>query len=145
MELDAKCPPSCKNRKATGIDVQPHTIVAMVGAKVARVKCNICEAEHAYRAPPTASEATAKKRRAERKAALSTIDIETPTADEYESLAKDKDLKAAVAYNIKVALQRDDVIKHPKFGTGIVVALKEGNKATVAFPDGGRTLVHSRE
>ena len=59
-EVDSKCT-KCKL-------ILAHTIVAMVGDQIARVKCNTCGGEHAYRPPPSASEATAKRRRAERKA-----------------------------------------------------------------------------
>src|SRR2546428_12749840 len=37
-----------------------HTILAMVGKKIARVKCNTCKAEHAFRG--TAVPKTAKKK-----------------------------------------------------------------------------------
>lgn len=143
QEVQAKCS-KCKKNPEVSLEVQPHIIIAMAGERVARTKCNTCESEHAYRAPPTASEATAKKRRAERAAATMDLMPTMASPEDYEQLTKDKDLKKTETYSIKAPLERDDVVKHPKFGVGLVTELREGNKAHVAFPDGGRLLVHSR-
>src|SRR5437867_11032714 len=89
-EVDSKCT-KCKM-------VLAHVIVAMVGDQIARVKCNTCNGEHAYRPPPSASEATAKKRRAERK----TSNIERmggrAAASDYDVLTKGKDLTKTQPY-----------------------------------------------
>lgn len=135
-EVDSKCT-KCKL-------VLAHVIVAMMGDKIARVKCNTCGGEHAYRAPPSASEATAKRRRAERKAAVAESTIGEITAEDYEKLIKGHDLTKAAKYSLKAPLGRHDVVDHPKFGIGLVVELREGNKAHIAFPEGGKVLVHSR-
>ena len=57
---------------------------------------------------------------------------------------KGRDLSSAAAYSPSMELSRNDVIKHPKFGVGLVTELREGNKAFVAFPEGGRILVYGR-
>src|SRR5688572_8378341 len=135
-EVDSKCT-KCKM-------VLAHTIVAMVGDQIARVKCNTCNGEHAYRPPPSASEATAKRRRAERKASVTDKVSAITTPADYEILAEGRDTSGASNYSMKMTLAADDIIKHPKFGVGFVVDLKEGNKAHVAFPEGGRILVFGR-
>lgn len=135
-EVDSKCT-KCKM-------VLAHTIIAMVGEAIARVKCNTCQGEHAYRPPPTASEATAKRRRAERKTAATDKVAAITTAADYDGLIEGRDLSAATTYNMKMSLAAEDVIKHPKFGVGLVVDVKDGNKAHVAFPEGGRILVFGR-
>ena len=135
-EVDSSCT-KCKM-------VLAHTIVAMVGDQIARVKCNTCNGEHAYRPPPSASEATAKRRRAERKAAMADAASVIMTAEDYEGAIKVHDLTKSAKYSMKSPLTFNDVVDHPKFGIGIVVELREGNKAQVAFPDGGRVLAHSR-
>jgi hypothetical protein len=136
-EVDSKCT-KCKM-------VLAHVIVAMVGDQIARVKCNTCNGEHAYRPPPSASEATAKRRRAERKAAVADATVGIITAEDYENVIKGHDLTKAAAYSMKTALTYSDVVDHPKFGIGVVVELREGDKAQIAFPTGGKVLVHSRE
>ena len=135
-EVDAKCT-KCKL-------VLAHTIVAMVGDRIARVRCNTCNGEHAYRSPPSASEATAKKRRAERK----TGPLEKPgsrsSATEFEVLVRGKDLSRANKYSPAMTLKLDDAVDHPSFGIGLVTEIREGHKAHVAFPSGGRVLIFGR-
>ena len=135
-EVDSKCT-KCKL-------ILAHTIVAMVGDQIARVKCNTCGGEHAYRPPPSASEATAKRRRAERKASSLDKLGGKVTAAEYDLLTKGKDLSTPIKYSMNMELELEQVIEHPKFGVGLVVDLKEGKKAHVAFPEGGRILVYGR-
>ncbi len=124
--------------------VLAHVIIAMVGDQIARVKCNTCQGEHAYRPPPSASEATAKRRRAERKNASAEKSTVKATAAEYDTLTKDKDLSKPKVYAVSVDLAKDDVIEHKKFGVGLVTEVKEGKKAHVAFPDGGKILIYGR-
>ena len=140
-EVDAKC----SKCKIEGVgDVVAHTVLAMKGDKIARVKCNTCTAEHAYRAPPTASEATAAKRRAERKTTKTAPITPKTTATEFEVIAADKDMSAAQKYSIKMELKLHDVVDHPKFGIGVVTEIREHQKAHVAFPEGGRVLIYAR-
>ena len=135
-EVDSKCT-KCKM-------VLAHTIVAMSGDKIAKVECNTCKSTHAYRPPPTASEATAKRRRAERKAAAADAGGMEISAEDYEKLIQGHDLSKAEKYSVKNPLSRYDVVDHPKFGLGLVVEIREGNKAQIAFPEGGKVLAHSR-
>ncbi len=137
-EVDAKCLASCGKNLVLG-----HVVVAMVGDKIVKVKCNTCEKEHSYRAPDSPSEATARRRRAERKASAKDANA-LPSASDYEGLVKGHDLSKAEKYSPKMALDTHSVIDHPKFGLGLVTDLKEGNKAQVAFPDGGKILVYGR-
>ncbi len=137
-EIDAKCLPACGKNL-----VLAHTVVAMVGDRVARVKCNTCEKEHSYRPPDSPSEATAAKRRAERKKAQAEVG-RVMTPEDYEKLSREIDLSQSTQYNMRMDLELRQVVEHPKFGLGIVVELKEGGKANVAFPDGGKTLVYGR-
>lgn len=135
-EVDSRCT-KCKM-------VLAHTIVAMVGDAIARVKCNTCNGEHAYRPPPSASEATAKKRRAERKTTGADRGSSRATPSDYEVLMKGKDVGSAQSYAPAMQLTRLDVVSHPKFGIGVVTEIREGQKAHIAFPDGGRILIYGR-
>jgi len=140
-EVDAKC----SKCKIDGVgDVVAHTIIAMKADKIARVKCNTCTAEHAYRAPPSASEATAAKRRAERKTTKTAPITPKTTPSEFDAITADKDLATAVKYSIKMELKINDIVEHPKFGVGVVTEIREHQKAHVAFQDGGRVLVYAR-
>lgn len=135
-DVDSKCLPSC----GPGL-VLAHTVTAMDGDKVIKVKCNTCNKAHTYRPPDSASEATAAKRKNARK---KREEAANAAMVDFDDLAKSVDLDAAEKYSIKAALQTKQVIEHPKFGTGIVFALKEDNKAEIVFRDGPRVLIHSR-
>lgn len=135
-EVDSMCT-KCKMLLA-------HTIVAMSGDKIAKVKCNTCGGVHAYRPPPSPSEASAKRRRAERAAGAAEAAKVKTTASDFEVYTKGKDLSKAAKYSPKMQLGVGEAIDHPTFGIGVVTEIREGSKAQVAFKDGGRILVYGR-
>lgn len=136
-DIDSKCLPACGKNL-----VLAHTIVSMVGQRIVRVQCNTCKKEHAYRPPDSPSEATAARRRAERKKAHEAAARGTP--EDFDALANQVDLSRAERYSMKMALEVHSVVDHPRFGLGIVAELKEGNKALLVFNDGPRVLVYGR-
>ncbi len=136
-EVDAWCP------KAPCKAVRLHTIIAMVGDTIASVKCRACGGEHKFKAPPSASETVAKKRREEKKAAVDKA-LSAGSTGDYEGLMRGRSTAQAKTYSPAVSLERLDVVSHAKFGIGLVTEIREGKKAQVAFPDGGRVLVFGR-
>ncbi len=111
-----------------------HTILAMVGTKIARVRCNTCGGDHAYR-----SEA------AHRPSALRAPSV--PRAERvvvaWEQRLAGKDLSKAKKYSAKETFAIDDVVDHPAFGLGLVTAVR-GDKVDIAFKAFEKTLVHKR-
>jgi hypothetical protein len=51
----------------------------------------------------------------------------------------DADFKA---YSVKTTFAQGDLLRHPKFGNGVVVGV-ESSKIDVMFEDGERKLVHA--
>ncbi|MEL6186228.1 MAG: hypothetical protein AAFU79_16510, partial [Myxococcota bacterium] len=96
-DIDSKCLPSC----GPGL-VLAHTIVAMDGDKIVRVKCNTCQKTHTYRSPDSASEATAAKRKSARK---KREEAATAAAVDFDDLAKSVDLSQAAKYSTKEPLE----------------------------------------
>jgi len=135
-EVDSRCT-KCKL-------VLAHIVVAMVGDKIAKVQCSTCNGVHAYRPPPSPSEATAQKRRAERKTTSQDPTGGRSSASEFDALTKGKDLSKAQKYSTKMQMAVDDAVDHPSFGLGIVTEIRENGKAHVAFKDGGRVLIFGR-
>lgn len=128
-EVDAFCT-KCKMTLA-------HTILAMVGTKIARVRCNTCGGDHAFRSAPgttarTPSAARPKKERVE-KVVIS-----------FQQQLEGKDLSQAPVYSPKQRFQVDQIISHPTFGYGIVTAVRN-DKVDVAFKAQQKTLIHARE
>ncbi|MFP2927358.1 hypothetical protein ACLESO_19605 [Pyxidicoccus sp. 3LG] len=135
-EVDAPCT-RCKLTLA-------HTILAMVGTKIARVRCNTCNGDHVYRAPPgvtdrPSSSGTARAARAASAAATKAEKI----IISFEEQLSAKDVANASKYSPKDTYQVDQVIQHPTFGTGFVTAVR-GDKVDITFRTETKTLVHGR-
>jgi hypothetical protein len=112
-----------------------HTILAMVGPKIARVRCNTCMGEHAYRGqviPKSASKPRAARATAAEKVVIA-----------FEDRLKGHDLTKARKYGPKETFVLDEVLSHPTFGFGIVTAVR-GDKIDVAFKAFEKTLIHKR-
>jgi hypothetical protein len=128
-EVDAFCS-RCKLKLA-------HTILAMVGARVARVHCNTCQSEHAYRATAKA----AAKKRAEKSGSRGG----RPEARllDLDELLKGKDSAHPHRYSTGELFARGEVVEHPIFGTGVVVEIR-GDRFDVLFRGGIKTLAQRR-
>ena len=111
-----------------------HTILALVGSRPARVRCNTCQGEHNYRGAPDAPRAGTWQPRAER---------EKPAVTSWEALLARKDLSRARKYSLRERFERDEVLQHPSFGIGLVQEVR-GDKIQVAFKADVKTLVHGK-
>ena len=115
-----------------------HTILAMVGDRPARVRCNTCQGEHNYKASAAAPKRGSWEPKAdrERKAAR-------PTVTSWEALLAQKDISRARRYSAKERFEADDVLDHPVFGIGLVQEV-HGDKMKVAFKADTKLLVHGK-
>ncbi|QSQ15541.1 hypothetical protein [Myxococcus landrumensis] len=140
-EVDAYCT-RCKLTLA-------HTILAMVGTKIARVRCNTCNGDHAYRgAPGTTDRPTSSSTpRASRASSSSGGGSSSSKAEKiiisFEEQLAGKDIANAPRYSPKDTYQVDQVIQHPTFGVGLVTAVR-GDKVDLTFRTDTKTLVHGR-
>lgn len=123
-EVDAFCA-RCKLTLA-------HTILAMVGSKVARVRCNTCNADHSFRSTPARTRAASTARATHQRVVLS-----------FEEQLAGKDVAHAPRYSPKDSYRVDQLIDHPSFGVGIVSGVRE-DKVDVVFKFAQKTLVHAR-
>src|SRR4051812_39295964 len=85
-----------------------HTILAMVGSKPVRVRCNTCGGEPNYRAPGGPAGKAWWRRAAER--------TPRPAVTSWDALLREKDLSRARRYSAKDRYEPDDVLQHPVFG-----------------------------
>lgn len=135
-EVDAFCT-RCKLTLA-------HTILAMVGTKIARVRCNTCGGDHTYRSAPGSTD------RPSASSSRSTSSSSAPRAEKpekvvisFEQQLAGKDIANAPKYSPKDTYQVDQVIQHPTFGLGLVTAVR-GDKVDITFKSETKTLVHAR-
>lgn len=112
-----------------------HTIEAIVNDKITRTHCNTCGAQHAHRknAPGTAA---ARKRTATGRGRSTSA---APVVD-YQALLRGKNLDSARPYKMSDRFQPKEIINHPVFGMGLVMAVRDTSKIDVGFADGLKTL-----
>ena len=108
-----------------------HTIEAMVGTKPARVHCNTCNSQHAYKASEPGK-------------AAARVPSGKPRASRYQGLLKGSNAETAKVYSPKDKYQSGDVLKHPSFGVGVTTAVRDETKIEVLFEGGPKLLVHGR-
>jgi hypothetical protein len=116
-----------------------HTILAMVGTKLARVRCNTCGGDHAYRSAPGTTDKPSSPRASK---------ASRPTAEEkiiisFEEQLAGKDIANAPRYSPKDTYKVEQVVQHPTFGLGLVTAVR-GDKVDITFKSETKTLVHGR-
>ncbi len=129
-EIDAAC-----NRCELNL---AHTIIAMVGSKVVKVKCNTCDNEHQYRGVQPLVKATsfaAPKKSAATRAPVVKL--------KWEDQFAGKDISKAKKYSPRETFVIDEVVDHPTFGVGLVTAVR-GDKVDISFRADTKTLVHGK-
>lgn len=116
-----------------------HTILAMVGQKIARVKCNTCQNDHVYRGIQTAMQANSftKPRKSSKTAGEEKVTIG------FQQRIEGKDPSKAKTYSPKETFVLDDLVNHPTFGLGIVAEVRP-DKVLIHFKADEKTLVHGR-
>lgn len=114
-----------------------HTIIAIVDNKPKKVKCNTCSGQHIYRSEPPESGKTTKRAGRKRK---------TPEEIYSEHITRlfEGDLSSARKYKINESFFIDELIDHPKFGVGVVIAIVKLNKVETLFKDGPKLLIQNQ-
>ena len=141
-----------------------HRIIAMVGDSVKKVECKTCGSHHLYRrpkserdermrmleskqraAPEQKSRGTGEGRTtaAERLTAAQKAEREQTTA--WEKAIAGQPSTAFKPYRITLTLSQGELVRHPKFGDGVVARVIDRGKAEILFKDGPRTMAHGQQ
>jgi len=124
--------------------VLTHTIEATAGGKVARVQCNTCRGQHAYRARAPGVRAVGAVRTRGTSAGAGTSNEQKTKPSEYAMLLRGRGTSAARPYTVSERYKVSELIAHATFGLGAVTAERDNVKIDVLFADGPRVLVHGR-
>jgi hypothetical protein len=145
-EIDAYCT-KCK------LDLN-HRIVAMVGENVKQVECLTCRGVHMYRKPKSAEVAKgeAKPRAAKSGAPRSAAARETAAVraerelrDSWERSIAGQPASAFRPYRVFEVFNAGDLVRHTKFGDGVIARVIDRMKVEVLFQEGSKTLAHNQQ
>ncbi len=137
-----------------------HRIIAMVGPIPARVECSTCSSHHNFRAKAPGEKATAEGRasagasaggRTASVASSGPRSTRGPTKAQQAIMDRERTWEKSVngravsefrPYRVSEIFEEGDLVRHSKFGDGIVTRLLEGKKVEILFKDDARTLAH---
>jgi hypothetical protein len=138
-----------------------HRIIAMVGDAVKKVECKTCGSHHLYRRPkdepapagvrPTKTRAASagggssgpRARAGER--LTSAQRLEREQAQAWEHAIAGQPASAFKPYRINLSFGPGELIRHPKFGDGVVARVIDRGKLEILFKDGPRTMAQGQE
>ncbi len=118
-----------------------HIVVAMIEDEVIKVQCNTCQGVHRHR-PPKAEKTARPARAAAGRRVSDKPSASSRSADreQWEQLTRKHEGAAAAPYSMDAPFRAQQVITHPTFGLGVVLATIKPNKMEVLFEDGRKTL-----
>jgi len=127
-----------------------HRIIAMDGENPKRVECLTCRGHHNYRRPKsqepakkTRAKATAKKRTTKGRMTLA-AQARAAEHKVWEDAIMGRAATDFAIYAMSAWFEIGQLIRHKKFGDGVVAELIEGGKLSILFEGGPKTLVHGR-
>ncbi|MBL8608245.1 MAG: hypothetical protein JNL38_13055 [Myxococcales bacterium] len=126
-----------------------HRIIAMVGSKPVRVECSTCGSHHNFRARAPGDKVVAAGGATRTSSSASPRAPRGPTR--AEEAARDREVKweKAIAgkmvsdfkpYRVSATFQEGDLVRHVKFGDGVVTRIVDSRKIEILFKDEPRTL-----
>jgi hypothetical protein len=124
-----------------------HRIVSMKSGKAHQVECLTCRAQHLWRPnapgdrPPAAGSSTGERTRAA-SATARTPRVSAAARHEqtWEHALNGRGVNEFKAYNVAASFQEGDLLRHKKFGDGVVTRVIDSHKVEVLFRDEARTL-----
>ena len=127
-----------------------HRVIAMVGGTPVRVECSTCGSHHNFRprAPgdkaPSAARSTGSSSSAGPRSTRASV-----TKAQQAVLEREKMWEKAIAgkavnefrpYRVDQTFSEGDLIRHKKFGDGVVTRILDPKKVEILFKDEPRTL-----
>jgi hypothetical protein len=129
----------------------------MDGETIKKVECLTCRTDHLYRRPKSerdAATASAATKRASRAGSTGRSSSARETAAmkaersllvQWESSIAGKPSVAFHPYRTTASFDAGQLIRHPKFGDGVVARVIDRGKVEVLFKDGSKTMAHGQE
>jgi hypothetical protein len=124
-----------------------HRIVSMKSSKPHQVECLTCRTTHLWR-PTTPGEKTGPAEGARPTAATTSTRPPRVSAamrheQTWEKAINGRGVHDFKAYSVAASFQEGDLLRHKKFGDGVVTRVIDGHKVEVLFRDEARTLAQA--
>jgi len=125
-----------------------HRIISMKTGKPYQVECLTCHGSHLYRPNAPGEKAAATERSGSSPRAAR---VPTATRAEQARMSRELTWEKAIAgrgmgdfkaYNISATFAEGDLVRHKKFGDGVITRVVDAHKVEVMFRDETRTLAH---
>jgi hypothetical protein len=126
-----------------------HRIVSMKNGKAYQVECLTCRSTHLWRAAaPGEKPAAAGGERAPRSAATGGPRPRIPVAvvrhvQTWEKAIAGRGVNEFVSYEVGKSYKEGDLLRHKKFGDGLVTRVIDAHKVEVLFKDEAKTLAQA--
>ncbi|HEX3769957.1 MAG TPA: hypothetical protein VHV30_03785 [Polyangiaceae bacterium] len=124
-----------------------HRIVSMKNGKAHQVECLTCRSTHLWRAnapgekaPAGAGERAARPSSGPASARAPRVTQAQKHEQTWEKALNGKGPKDFKPYNVGGSFQEGDLLRHKKFGDGLVTRVIDLHKVEVLFRDEARTL-----
>ncbi len=124
-----------------------HRIVSMKSGKAHQVECLTCRSQHLWRpntpgdrAPASGTGATERARPASASGRAPRVTAAARHEQTWEHALNGRGVHEFKAYNVGGSFQQGDLVRHKKFGDGVVTRVIDGHKVEVLFRDEARTL-----
>lgn len=130
-----------------------HRIVAMKGGVPAKVDCQTCKTTHMFRARPPGEKAekapkvatgmSGSSRAPRATTAEKALAAERERTRTWEKSIAGKSLSDFRSYRTTEHFGDGELLRHSKFGDGVVLRIIDSNKIEVLFQDDSRILAHA--
>jgi len=156
-EIDSYCT-KCK------LDLT-HRIIAMVGDDVKKVECKTCGSHHLYRRPKSekalplppkvrstvtkvgssSSSSGGEERKTSASARVNAAaQREREQTMQWEHAIAGQPMSAFKAYRVSQSFSAGELIRHSKFGDGVIARVIDRGKVEILFKDGPKTMAHGQ-
>lgn len=117
-----------------------HIITAMVDEEPRRVRCLTCGSEHNHRVPKK----TTTKKKTTKKTTTRKSKSKNSLAARWTTATSEWDDNQARSYNIYESFRVNDLVKHSKFGNGVVTEIPGPDRMITLFESGEKMLIQGR-
>ena len=129
-----------------------HRIIAMVGPLPKRVECSTCNSHHNYRAhapgekptggagASTRTTTTSSPRPVRVSGQMKAAQAERAREQTWEKAIAGRAMSDFRAYRVSLAFAEGDLVRHSKFGDGVVARVIDASKIEILFKEGAKTL-----